>query len=112
MQTPQLWVPKAGHSEQFGQAGSMAWAAEPAALLAGPPVLSEPQINTAGDRGNRACKQPFGQESKPTAWLHHHFLWAVIPPSVAGWFCPSLSLYSSGNPEPRNDARPNGGPWG
>lgn len=61
-------------------------------LLAGPSVLSEPRINTAGERGNWACKQPFGQESKPTVQFHHHFLWTVIPPLVAGRFCASLSI--------------------
>lgn len=57
-----------------------------------PPVLSELPINTAGDGGNGASKQPFGQESKRTAWLHHRCRWAVVLPRAASQFCSSLSV--------------------
>ena len=98
----QLWsdenVPAVGakgqDTEQARQAGSMARPhRNPRPFWLVPPVLSELPINTAGDRGNRASKQPFGQESKPTAWLRHCFLWAVPLPLVAGQFC-FLCLFS------------------
>lgn len=75
---------------------------------AGPPALSALPVNTAGDRGDGARKQPFGQDSQSAAGPRHRFLWAVAPVLL-------FSVCSPGSPqptEPTEPARPNCGPWG
>lgn len=82
---------------------------ESQALLAGPPVLSEPQINTAGDRGNRVCKHPFGLEGN----TQPRFLTASCGQLLLhGLPAGSVPLSVLLGTEPRTPTRPDCGPWG
>lgn len=72
-----------------------------------PPVLSEPQINTAGDGGNRECKQPFGLEGNPQpCFLTVSCGQLILYQLPVG----SVSLSAQGNQSPT--APPDCSPWG